>query len=72
MSKITNKETLEAKREILDLIAVCAAQLKSLDVQVRRDYRATASQTAMDLWRQINHLEGAVLHYVPMPSKEER
>lgn len=63
MAKITNPETLEAQQEIRQHIAMMIATLRAIDAAVRRDYRNSASNIALDLYDQAEDLQRMSIDY---------
>lgn len=70
MAKITNRETLEAQQEIRQHIAMMIATLKAADMAMRRDYRNTVVNFAVEIQDHALQFEDMASKFKGMPNKE--
>jgi hypothetical protein len=71
MTQITNRQTLEARQELRDQVALAIATLRTIDTAIRRNHRKTIKELASLAYDQSYELMGMAAMYQDMPNKEE-
>lgn len=70
MAKITNPETIEKQRELRQHIAMMIATLKAADMAMRRDYRNTVVNLAVETQDHAFQFEFMASEFKAAPNKE--